>query len=81
MNPNLLKGLDIGKIIGGINKTLEIANKAIPLYNQVKPILQNASSLTNIIKIINTPDNKTNTKKEINETKKVSNNNLPTFFQ
>ena len=91
MNHNLLNTLDIGKIVGNLNRVLDVANKAIPLFNQVKPIFKNASVLTNMLNIINTPDNdniKTINEKNIeykknlidNKIKKVS-NNLPTFFQ
>ena len=86
MNTKLLEGLDLAKIIGGLNRTLTFANKAIPIYQQLKPIFKNASSLTNILNIMNTSDN--NSKDNIKEIepvkspiKKVSNNNLPTFFQ
>ena len=84
MNSNLLNGLNVGKLIKSLNRALDTANKAIPLYNQIKPIIKNASTLTNMLNIINTPDNnniKENNEKKENNIKNVSNNNLPTFFQ
>lgn len=40
----------IGKLIGGISKTLNVANQVIPLYKEAKPMLQNARNAINIIK-------------------------------
>ena len=76
MNPNFI---NIPKIVDSLNKGLTLASKAIPLYQKIKPILQNTDYLSNILNIIKTPD-KEETKQEIKATKKVS-NNLPTFFQ
>ena len=84
MNTSLLKGLDIAKIVTSLSKTLNVVNQAIPLYEQFKPILSNVKDISKIVNIINTPDKKEdNNIKYINykEMKKVSNNNLPTFFQ
>jgi hypothetical protein len=83
---NILGGLSLSKIIGGLNKTLGLVNQAIPLYTQLKPIFSNAKSLMKVVDIINKPDVKvTSTTNKIVQnvvaTKKVSNNNLPTFFQ
>lgn len=39
MNNNL----SLIKIIGGISKTLNVANQIIPIYKQVKPIITNSS--------------------------------------
>ena len=76
MNPNFI---NIPKIVDSLNKGLTLASKAIPLYQKIKPILQNTDYLTNILNIIKNPE-KEETKQEIKATKKVS-NNLPTFFQ
>ena len=64
------------KIINGLSKTINIANKMLPLYNQIKPIIINSSKALNNINI-NTKSNKVTND---NPQKKV-NNNLPTFFQ
>ena len=81
------EGLNLTKVITSLSKTLDFANKAIPLYQQLKPILFNAKDLLSIANIINTPDKTDNKKvenknlnKEI-EVKKIDNQNLPTFFQ
>lgn len=79
MNPRPL--FDLPKIINGINKTLGMLNKAIPLYQQVKPILNNATSLNNILNMIKKDDDNKIIKKEPNKKIKKVSNNLPTFFQ
>ena len=35
-------GLTLTKVLGGISKGLSIANQVIPLYQQAKPMIQNA---------------------------------------
>ena len=43
MFPNAVRtGLTLSKVVGGISKTLNVANQIIPLYVQAKPIIQNA---------------------------------------
>ena len=86
---NLLSGLSLTKVLGGINKGLNFASQAIPLYKQIKPILSNSKSLINMLDIINTPDNSNNNNNnnneinnvKTNENKKTSNDTLPVFFQ
>ena len=83
--------LSLSKIIGGINKALSIANQAIPLYEQLKPILKNGRKLIDIVSIMNKKEDKEEKKEENKETKIIketttkkeesNNNNLPTFFQ
>ena len=48
----LLKGFNIGKIVGGINDTLNIVNKTIPIYKQVSPIVKNVKDVFNAGKSI-----------------------------
>ncbi len=43
-------GLTLPKVLGGIQKTLNIANQVIPLYVQVKPIIKNAQSAFSVAK-------------------------------
>ena len=62
--------MNISTIITGINNTLNICDKIIPLYKDIKPFI---NSSKNIISSLN--------KDDIKETKKEVNNNLPTFFQ
>ncbi len=85
-------GLTLTKVIGGISKTLNIANQVIPLYREAKPIIQNARTILGVLKGMgnNSNDRSNNIKtsnsnikkdslKESNFPKPVSINN-PQFF-
>lgn len=86
-------GLSLTKVLGGISKTLAIANQVIPLYKEAKPMINNARNIFSVLKDINkgvsnksstnkTSNNSSNneTKKDtILETRKVKQNN-PSFF-
>lgn len=83
MNNNL----SLIKIIGGISKTLNVANQIIPIYKQVKPIITNSSKYLSQFQssILN---NKTPIKEQsFNDTTLNSQNaspiqnNGPIFFQ
>lgn len=91
----ITNNLSISKVIKGISKTLNIANQVIPLYQQVKPIINNASSILSVFKEFNSNDDK-NTKSSssnnikttpkvltntLSEKKELVANGLPTFFQ
>ena len=41
---SLLKGFSLSKIVGGVNNTLNLVNRAIPIYKQVSPIVKNVRS-------------------------------------
>lgn len=81
-----LRSLSFGKVLTGISKTINIANQVIPLYQQVKPMISNAKGALSILKTMNTPVKKTDTKenKEINIKKEeeftVPSLNNPVFF-
>ena len=73
----------LGTIINGISKTLNVVNQAIPLYNQINPMIKNARNALGIVKefnkstILRANNNINNIKKNIIP----NNNNRPTFFQ
>lgn len=85
-NQMVPRAFSFTKILGGISKTLNVANQLIPLYNQAKPIISNARNILGVLKEFNSKDsvNNKNTiesndyqiKKEDNS----SNSNNPTFF-
>lgn len=91
----ITNNLSISKVIKGISKTLNIANQVIPLYQQVKPIINNASSILSVFKEFNSNDDKNTTSNPSNnikttpkvltntlsEKKELVANGLPTFFQ
>jgi len=72
--------LSLAKIITGFSKTLNIANQLIPLYKQVKPIIQNGNKILSKLNNLNiTTKNNSNNNTII--TNEIKNNNQPTFFQ
>lgn len=79
-------GLSLTKIIGGLSKTLQIANQIIPIYQKAKPAIANARSIFKVIKEINTPDTKekqtTNSNLELDSPKEQEKvlYQAPTFF-
>lgn len=81
MYPN--NTLSLNKILGGLSKTLNIANKLLPLYKEAKPIIANAKNLYSIAKIINTKDQNKDIKNITEQKKediKISSTNNPNFF-
>lgn len=78
---SLGNGLSLAKILTGISKALNIANQAIPLVKDFKPIISNARSFISGItnQQQNIPENKTTNK--TNNTKKAETNLAnPVFF-
>ncbi len=96
MYPSVVKsGLSLTKVIGGVSKTLSVANQLIPLYVQAKPIINNAKSAFSVAKeILSTPNsNSSNNSKVTNKVKQtkekrsantvtppIKNTNNPVFF-
>lgn len=81
-------GLTFGKVLNGISKSLSIANQVIPLYQQAKPMINNAKTIFSVLKGIkndNKPVQKTSNNKPIIEEVKYQviqqPTNSPTFFQ
>lgn len=84
----ITRGLSLTKIIGGLSKTLQIANQVIPLYQKAKPMISNARSIMSALKGIksspkiieaeNTPIIKSNSSQ--NQTIKKEKATSPTFF-
>lgn len=80
------KSFSLVKVLGGLSKTLNVANQLIPLYNQAKPMISNARSILDVLKntnsksttnkIIDTTDYEIKKEESINP----SNFNNPTFF-
>ena len=90
MYPNPLNsGLSLGKVLNGINKTLNVANQIIPIYMQTKPMIENAKSAFGVAKEFLAPEktSKKTIQKEVKkepvnqkkESVKLSSNN-PVFF-
>lgn len=75
--------LSITKVLSGLKKGLQIAKEAIPLYKEIKPMVNNARNILSIAKEINSPNIKKKTitipekKEETNHSSSIN----PTFFQ
>lgn len=73
-------------ILNGASKTLGVINQAIPVFYQVKPIVNNAKTMFKVVRGINSVNTNTNTSNNnlstVNDisTKKEA-SNAPTFFQ
>ncbi len=68
---SITKGLSFMKIIGGLSKTLQVANQIIPLYQKAKPVIINAKNMLGVLKEFNKSSESTN-----NNINKSSNNNI-----
>ena len=88
------KGISFSKILSGAGKALNFANRAIPMYYQIKPMLSNAKTLVNMYSKVkeseeitltnnnNIEEKKENIKQISTEKKKhVVKNDTLTFFQ
>lgn len=49
-NTPITSTFSIGKLIGGLSKTLGVVNQVIPLYKEAKPMLENAKNAFSLIK-------------------------------
>lgn len=81
---NMYNRFSLLNIIGGLSKTLNIANQMIPLYKQVKPLIANSNKVLSNLQNIKIPKNNIqNTKNNqvINNHPIVKPPNVPTFFQ
>ena len=74
---SLLSKINISSILTNTQKTLSVVNQAIPLYYQVKPVVQNLRALGKIGKEFNNIN--TNNTNKVNDNYNNSNtNNLKT---
>ena len=90
------KGITFTKVLSGLSKTLSIANQVIPIYQQAKPLIQNARGAMKLIKDFSSNSNSStgkvsaiplkSTVNTVSQTKKVSSTsplkqqNSPVFF-
>ena len=71
-------GLSLTKILGGISKSLTIAEQIIPIYQKISPSISNLRNIVSNFKINNNIKN--NTVKQIKTITNNSNSHNPTFF-
>ena len=82
-------GLSLTKVLGGISRGLSIANQVIPLYQQAKPMIQNARKVMSVLGDLKNPSNNIGNKttmevsevKEKTEPIRVQSGSVPVFFQ
>lgn len=91
---NVTSGFTLTKVLGGISRGLSIANQVIPLYQQVKPMVQSAKKVIGVLGELNKKSNSNNsssnatnkttvevTPKEKTEPIRIQSTNNPVFFQ
>lgn len=69
-------GINFSSILSGTQKTLNIINQAIPIVKEVKPIINNAKTMFNIMSEFKRVDEPVKTNNVVED-----NDGLPTFFQ
>jgi hypothetical protein len=91
-SPNSLlsgfKTIKWGSLLDGTQKTLGVINQAIPLIYQVKPLINNAKTILNVVGAINDNGNNNsknistnnNTSNNTDTTNNISTNNSPIFY-
>lgn len=65
-------------LLNGASKTLGVINQAIPVFYQVKPIINNAKTMYRVAKEINSNDRKNTSTNTNNSNNNNSNNNTST---
>lgn len=84
-------GFSFTNFLNGASKTLGVINQAIPVFYQVKPIINNAKTIFRVAKAMNSNEDNQVTnnslnkesivKEEKNENNSSIKNNSPNFFQ
>lgn len=86
---SLFKKFSLSGFLSGASKTLNVVNQAIPIYYQIKPMINNAKTMFRVMNAVKAPENNT-VKSTINNTYNQSqparssisttNDGNPTFF-
>ena len=73
---NLFKGFSFNNFLTSTGKTLNVINQAIPIFYQVKPIVNNARTMLKVVGAVRGSDKKetTNTNNNANNVIKTVNN-------
>ena len=76
----------LSKIISGTSSILDTANKIIPLYNDIKPLMQNIINIKNKLKKFNIASilnntNSINKNEPIKKEEVINTSSMPQFFQ
>ncbi len=91
MFPNVPGGFNLSRLLGGISKSLNVANQVIPIYQQLSPMVQNARRAFGALKEmsngkannpINNMPKKMASSNNMNQKRTIINSsNNPSFFQ
>lgn len=73
-----LKEINWQLILDGTQKTLGIINQAIPVFYQLKPMVNNAKTLLNIVNAVNNNEDKKEVQKK--ELPSTQSNSSPIFY-
>lgn len=71
----------LSRLFSGISKTLNFANQVIPIYEQTKPLVNNARSIMRAINEFAHSNPKINTNKKTVLDNSITNSSNPVFFQ
>ena len=87
-------GITLSSVLGGISKGLGILNQAIPLYREIKPMIESSRKVMSVLQELKVNNNSNNTNNpsnnkttidiEENTNKKIVNyesQSTPVFFQ
>lgn len=69
---NLFSKFSFSGFLNGASKTLNVVNQAIPIFYQVKPMINNCKTMFKIIGAVN--DNDTSTKNNISNNDSINKN-------
>ena len=75
---NIIKSFTLTGTLDKISKILGLANQAIPIYKEIKPMIDNTKKVFNLVKDGNQMNSST---KKIIEAKAIDNKSNLTFFQ
>ena len=73
---NSMRGFSFNNFLDGCQKTLGVVNQALPIVNQLGPIVTNAKTMFKIANIVNSADD---TVKPIQKNSSSTNTNKPIF--
>ena len=89
---SLFKKISLSGFLNGASKTLNVVNQAIPIYYQIKPMINNAKTMFRVMSAVKSKDNyqSNNAISKSNNTRNINKNNSqkadyyndgsPTFF-
>lgn len=74
----LLSRFSFSGLLNGASRTLNVVNQAIPIFYQVRPMINNAKTMFRIMGAVKEDDTKPSRRQTINQTKTVNNTKTET---